>query len=219
MGRAWVCVSAAVSAHVVVAAFLPRVFALTTPPPELVVDLSEPPAPREVAATADGAPAARLARVVKKAPAARQEPAPAPASSVVAATSATVTVPVGTAPTYSGGFTSPQGTGTGLGEGDGWLTLPPNLSAPARLGGRVAWHCPWPKEAEGDHAIAHLAVEADPLGRPLRVRIVDDPGHGFGTDAARCAMAWTYQPALDRDGRTARGWTRPFAVQFDRYTL
>jgi protein TonB len=86
----------------------------------------------------------------------------------------------------------------------------------------VRWTCPWPHAAGElgvNHATAHAIVDADAEGRPLAVRIVDDPGYGFGEEAKRCALSWRYMPALDRDGRPVRGSTQPFAVQFDRVAV
>jgi protein TonB len=190
-----------------------------------------------------GAPVglARAAGRPSPRPAPPGEPPPpaAGASSVVAAATAETSVPVGPAPTFAGGTTAPDATsdlatynpsaavdgllgGTGTGGGGGWPRARSDRSAPARLGGRVRWTCPWPHTADElgvNHATAHAIVEADADGRPLSARIVDDPGFGFGPEAQRCAMSWRYVPAQDRDGRAVRGSTQPFAVQFDRVTV
>jgi protein TonB len=31
--------------------------------------------------------------------------------------------------------------------------------------------------------------------------VLQDPGHGFGREAKRCAMRERFEPGLDRDGR------------------
>jgi protein TonB len=184
-------------------------------------------------AHASGGPAPRATRAGEPAPAA------AGASSVVSAATAEPSVPAGPAPSFAGGYTAADATGdlatynpsaavdgllggTGTGGGGGWPLARSDRSAPARLGGRVRWTCPWPLTADQlgvNHATAHAIVDADAEGKPLSVRIVDDPGFGFGDEAKRCAMSWRYLPAQDRDGRAIRGATQPFAVQFDRVTV
>jgi hypothetical protein len=95
----------------------------------------------------------------------------------------------------------------------------PDRSAPARLGGKVTWRCPWPKEA--DPEMRHVSVRAQARvradGAALRVTILDEPGWGFGREARLCALSHTYVPALGHDGLPADGDTLPFSVYFDRY--
>jgi hypothetical protein len=47
------------------------------------------------------------------------------------------------------------------------------------------------------------------------VRVLADPGNGFGREAMRCAMQKKYQPALDHDGNAIPGIVRP-RVHFSR---
>lgn len=90
---------------------------------------------------------------------------------------------------------------------------------PARLGGSVQWKCPWPKEADPEmrHIVVQVQAEVRDDGAPLAIRVVTDPGYGFGLAAQQCAMKHVYVPAHDDVGEKANGTTLPFAVHFDRY--
>lgn len=145
-------------------------------------------------------------------------PTSAPASSAIVADQGPPLI-VGGAPEYQGGSTSAPGSGSG-----GWgLGLGGrDLSRPARLGGQFHWNrCPWPEGApnDGHQVIASVAVEVAPDGSPVRARVMDDPGHGFGDDARRCAMQVRYVPGLGPNGKVARMWTIPFRVIFDPWFI
>jgi hypothetical protein len=106
------------------------------------------------------------------------------------------------------------GSGTG-GGGDN-----ADLSSPPRLGGNVAWKCPWPNDpgaAHIDHMGVRLraAVRAD--GQATSVTVVSDPGMGFAEQALTCARRHVFVPARDRAGHAVAGTTAPFLVQFDRF--
>jgi glutaminase len=45
--------------------------------------------------------------------------------------------------------------------------------------------------------------------------VLADPGHGFGTEAVRCAIDTRWSPALDREGNPIRG-TAIVRVRFTR---
>jgi len=59
-----------------------------------------------------------------------------------------------------------------------------------------------------------VMVRAD--GTPESVRVVADPGHGFGRAARQCAMRQRYEPAQDREGHTLAGTMPPINVTFRR---
>ncbi len=98
------------------------------------------------------------------------------------------------------------------------VTRAPDRSSPARLGGSVRWLCPWPKEAEAEmrHMTVQIAADVRADGAPQSIRVMTDPGYGFGAAAQACAMRHTYVPSRDSAGREADGATMPFAVHFDR---
>lgn len=149
------------------------------------------------------------------------------------------TIVQGNADAYAGGFTTATGTGTaaaraapgpsttagGTGPG-GMAAAPPppsgpDRSRPASLGGGSEWSCPFPQEADTaqiDEAYVTLQVEvtADGAATPGGVRVLADPGNGFGREARRCALSKRYATALDHDGAPIAGSTRPFRVHFSR---
>ncbi|HVK62886.1 MAG TPA: energy transducer TonB, partial [Polyangium sp.] len=92
---------------------------------------------------------------------------------------------------------------------------PPAVAAPKPN----AWDCEFPKAADAagiDDAIVVLMVAVAANGSPEWVQIVSDPGHGFGMVAAQCAMARTYSPARDNQGRPMAAKTPPIRVRFVR---
>ena len=79
----------------------------------------------------------------------------------------------------------------------------PDRSRPASLAGGFAWTCPFPPEADVadvDRADVSLRIDIDASGRARQLRVVSDPGHGFGAAAQACAAQKHYTPGLDRDG-------------------
>ena len=146
------------------------------------------------------------------------------------------TIVQGNADSYAGGFTATNGTGTGAvaqmpsptgapgGTGPARAAPPPPPPTPDRsraasLGGGAEWSCPFPPEADTaqiDEAYVTLQVDVGADGSPSAVRVVSDPGSGFGREARRCALAKRFQAALDHDGNPVSGMTRPFRVHFSR---
>jgi protein TonB len=140
----------------------------------------------------------------------------------------------GNADAYAGGFTSANGTNasavhvaaapTGVAGGTGVPKPAPqaasDCSRRASLGGRMLdWACPFPPEADTaqiDEADVVLQVDVRPDGTPASVRIVTDPGNGFGREARRCALGKHYASALDHDCNSIPGTTRAFPVHFRR---
>ncbi|WP_437996211.1 energy transducer TonB [Sorangium sp. So ce185] len=85
---------------------------------------------------------------------------------------------------------------------------------PARRG---TWACGFPEEAEKngiDEGTVVIRVYVDFDGFPRRAMILQDPGHGFGSAAAECAMTKRYVPMKDRYGSPIPGWTPPITVRY-----
>jgi len=141
----------------------------------------------------------------------------------------------GTGSTYAGGSTSSEGTSktavynpaaanTGVPGGTGTAPAPPPRTvdksrAPGLLGS-VDWNdCPFPGEADAeqiDQAFVLIQVKVKPDGSPESVNVVQDPGHGFGREARKCAMRKKYSQGSDPDGNPIGGMTKPFRVRFER---
>lgn len=187
-----------------------------TPPPKP----PEPPPPPPPQAKAPPPPA----NAPKAPPSAQPAAAPAQAAEVVAMDDAPAdftgtTIVTGSAQVYAGGVTSSTGTST--------TAVPPTaeVAKEARSYAKAVeptngdWACPWPKEAEradvnDESATVRVWVEAD--GKPLSVRIVRDPGFGFGAAAAACAMRERYLAARDAAGNAVRAESAPIRVTFSR---
>lgn len=95
----------------------------------------------------------------------------------------------------------------------------PDKSRPASIPGGSWSNCPFPPEADAeqiDEAMASVVVTVRPDGTPLSVRVVSDPGHGFGRQARTCALGKRYTPGLDRDGNPTTSTTIPINVRFSR---
>jgi periplasmic protein TonB len=142
----------------------------------------------------------------------------------------------GSGSTYAGGQTSSTGTNKtavynpaaantgvvgGTGTGPAPAPGPPkqDRSRTAGLLGSGEWNCPWPGEADAeqiDQAFVMIQVKVKPDGSPENVSILQDPGHGFGREARKCAMGKKYNGALDADGNAIGGMTKPFRVRFER---
>ncbi len=109
----------------------------------------------------------------------------------------------------------PGGVGGVLG---GALPSPPP-SPKAALAGSSAWTCPFPPEADAakvDSAVVTLVVTVSATGKPIKVMVVQDPGSGFGRAARSCALARTYKPAVDDQGKPIESSTPPIRVRFTR---
>lgn len=138
----------------------------------------------------------------------------------------------GTGDSYAGGRTMAAGTGTVAVRapvvttgpaGAGTARTPPrpspsDRSRPLALAGAGEWSCGFPPEADAeqiDDAYAVIEIVAGPDGRPQRVTVKSDPGHGFGEHARRCAMRQAFAPGLDRDGHPTVA-TKSFRIHFER---
>jgi periplasmic protein TonB len=136
------------------------------------------------------------------------------------------TVVTGTANAYAGGVTSSTGTSSSAvpekrsADAPG-AALP--LALPDRSGpvSRESehWSCPWPREADAeqiDEQTVILQVVVDRTGAAATVTVLADPGHGFGSTAAACAMRTRFTPARNRSGEPVRSTSPPIRVRFSR---
>jgi protein TonB len=188
---------------------------------EVMKDEPPPPAPEETAKPDEPPPVAKP--VAHEAP---PPPAPAPAQAAkVLAQEPDPNEPVdltgntiiqGNADSYAGGTTSGNGTSTravralasptGVPNGTGAPTAPaptgPDRSRKASVGA-TEWNAPFPPEADTaqiDEAYVTIEVDVRADGTAAAVRILNDPGNGFGREARRYALTQHFQPALDREG-------------------
>ena len=136
--------------------------------------------------------------------------------------------PSGEGDGVGGGKGKGFGQGQGGGKGDKPVsepkTLPPtppppDRSAPATLVGSKSWNCPFPPEADAagkDSATVQLVVTVASSGSASAVKLIADPGNGFGRAARSCALARKYKAGLDRDGNPTTATTPPITVRFSR---
>jgi periplasmic protein TonB len=143
------------------------------------------------------------------------------------------TLVAGSASAYAGGITAssgsdPNAAGRFAQSGSAPAQdAPPSARPPTADGvdrsrraailGGARWNCPFPPEADSDqidHAVVTLHVDVDPSGA-VRAMAVDDPGHGFGREARRCAMSTAWRPALDQEGVPTES-KATIHVRFDR---
>lgn len=140
----------------------------------------------------------------------------------------------GTGDTYTGGTTSAAGTGTtavrgpaaatggsATGTGAGNVAAAPpavDKSRRASLSGSSEWDCPFPPEADAlqeDLAYVNIRVQIGTDGRPTKVTVTKDPGHGFAREARTCAMQKKFLPALDSSGAPVLS-ENEYRVRFER---
>jgi protein TonB len=132
----------------------------------------------------------------------------------------------GNASAYAGGTTTARGTNpvavpTASTDPNARPTLrpgEPDRGRPVTLGDDE-WRCPWPSEADTEQideqvVIIRVKVRAD--GTAAAVRLVADPGHGFGPAAIACALATRYSPARDQAGHAIDADSPPIRVRFTR---
>jgi protein TonB len=114
-------------------------------------------------------------------------------------------------------------TGTPGGTGTGAAPPPPptgpDLSKAPGLVGSTSWNCGFPPEADADQvdqATVSILVTVRPDGTPSSVKVLSDPGHGFGRAARTCALGRRYTPGTDRGGNPITATTPPITVRFTR---
>ncbi len=71
-----------------------------------------------------------------------------------------------------------------------------------------------PSEKGREH-VRQLRVFVDAGGKALDAAVIVDPGHGFASQAVRCAIGKRWSPALDREGIPMRA-TAIVRVRFTR---
>jgi protein TonB len=59
-------------------------------------------------------------------------------------------------------------------------------------------------------------VTVRPDGSAQSVKVLSDPGNGFGRAARTCALSQRFEAAFDRTGQAITGTTAPFTVRFTR---
>ena len=184
------------------------------PPPQ---QPAPPPPPKALPPTAKvDAPAAP--------PEATPAAAPAQAAEVVAVDDAPadfsgMTIVTGKASVYAGGVTTSSGTSTASVAPGTPVAQQARSYAKGVEPANGDWACPWPKEAERadvNEETATVRVTVDGDGTPLSVRLVRDPGFGFGAAAAACAMREVYAAARDAAGNPVRAESAPIRVTFTR---
>jgi protein TonB len=190
----------------------------TTPEPEAKPEPAPPPraTPRE---TPPPTPPAQAGKVLT------QEPDP---NEPVDLTGNTIVS--GNAEFFAGGDTAANGTGHGPGH-----VAPASSSAAAAKVGPVAapvgpdrsrraalpnneWNAPFPAEADQaqiNDAFVLLQIDVRADGTAAAVRVLKDPGSGFGREARRYALSQRWEPALDHDGNPIAG-TTTVNVHFSR---
>ncbi len=211
--------------------------AVAAPPEEIDVVREEPPPlppPKEEDKPEPAAPVHVASREVAPPP-----PAPAQAAKVLTAepdpnepVDLTNTIVQGNADSYAGGLTTSNGTSTtavrsipvatGAPGATGTTPAPPppgpDRSRKASLAGGTEWDAPFPPEADTaqvDEARVTLAIDVRADGSASAVRVVSDPGNGFGREARRYALSRRYNPALDHDGNPIPS-TFHISVRFSR---
>jgi protein TonB len=200
------------------------------PPPPPPEEKPEPEAPKPLAAAPKIAP--------------RDQPAPAPAQAgKILAQEPDPDAPVdltgqtfvtGNAESYAGGVTASSGTSKtavrnlnaavggvpgGTGTKPGPAPTGPDLTRAPKLLGGTDWDCPFPPEADTDQIDFQrvpIVVTVRPDGTPQDVRVVADPGHGFGRAARQCALRQRFEPAQNVEGRAILGTMPPINVTFRR---
>jgi protein TonB len=70
------------------------------------------------------------------------------------------------------------------------------------------------KDIYEQSVLLQVVVRAD--GSVESVRVLQDPGDGFGRTAIACAKTTRFTPALDAEGRPIRATSPPIRVRFKR---
>lgn len=191
----------------------------TAPQPETKPEPAPPPPPHAIVReTPPPTPPAQAGRVLT------QEPDP---NEPVDLTGNTIVS--GNAESFPGGDTAANGTGRAPGRGGTGPSAsvaaketPPVPAGPDRSRlpsvGSTDWNAPFPPEADEaqiNDADVSIQVDVRADGTAAAVRVLKDPGYGFGREARRYALSQHFQPALDRQGNPIAS-TFPIKVHFSR---
>lgn len=134
----------------------------------------------------------------------------------------------GSGSTFAGGTTQAGGTSTtavynaaaratGVPGGTGTTAAPPpgpkvDKSRTAKIANVANLsRCPFPAEADSDQvdeAVVGIEVKVSVDGRAESVTITQDPGHGFGREAKKCALREKYDAAWNAEGQPIPGTYR-----------
>jgi biopolymer transport protein ExbD len=110
-------------------------------------------------------------------------------------------------------------TPVGSGAAPGPSTSAPGGGSTVRLRAGQSWGCAFPAAADAervDDATVILVVAVAANGKPRWIRILQDPGYGFGQVAAECALARQYEPAHDGNGSPVQAMSPPIRIRFAR---
>ncbi len=128
---------------------------------------------------------------------------------------------VGKAGTYAGGASTSSGTSAHAADGRAVASAAGDPGSRRRSVSldESAWSCPWPPEAGGaeivrEVVVLRVSVRSD--GTADAVKILSDPGAGFGPAARACALRTHFRPALDEGGAAMAAWSPPIRVRFVR---
>ena len=231
-----ICALAAVTLHGVAARALPRGHHLAT----AAVPVADEASPKlDLEPESEGQPAAPAVKEDTRPPS--PEPAPARAAKPPAdktkvesapEDSASETVAESTAGegdadgsgASGDGANSRGGAGNGGGH-EGQPDAPPGPppgkphkpTGPAKLDVERDWSkCPFPEKTKRDHAFVRISVVVGPGGEPIDVKVLADPGDGFGDAASACAKIHRYVAGKNEDGVSEKTETEPFLVFFTR---
>ncbi len=193
---------------------------------EIQKEVPPPPEPEKEEVKPEPAPPAPKEPPPPQAP----PPAPAEAAKIIASEPDPLDFTKdgfvqGNAETYAGGITHSEGTSkkavydtnavpTGTPGGTGSATAPPRVDrsrAASLVNKGNLERCPFPGEADAeqiDDAYVTIEVRVRVDGSAEAVSILQDPGHGFGREARKCALRERYSPALDFDGNAIPGASR-----------
>lgn len=191
-------------------------------PPKIV----QPPAPEPTPAPEPPPPEP----AAEPPPPADTPPPPAQAAKVLAVDNpygeeASFTITTGQAARYAGGVTASSGTSQRAIHTN---VVDPNarpgprapvrsLARPIRLQVR-SWRCSWPRQADllsidQQTVVVRVSVKAN--GEVSNVKVVSDPGYGFGRTVTRCARRHLFEPARNAAGRPIAA-TSTIRVRFTR---
>jgi protein TonB len=195
------------------------------PPPEPAEAKPEPapaPPPRAIHEAPPPPPApAQAGKVLTQEPD-PNEPVDLTGNTIVSGNSDSyaggVTAANGTSPTAVRALTSPNGVPGGTGTPKAAAApVGPDRSRHASTANHE-WDCPFPPEAETaqiNETYVGLQIDVRADGSPAGVRVLRDPGNGFGRQARGCAMSRRYETALDREGHAIAETIR-INVHFER---